>query len=57
MAEEQAKVAETGGAAATQESEFEALLQREFRPKSDQARTAVENAVKTLAQQALKTPR
>ncbi len=34
-------------------SEFAGLLQKEFRPKSDQARTAVETAVKTLAQQAL----
>lgn len=29
------------------------LLQKEFKPKTDQARNAVENAVKTLAQQAL----
>lgn len=29
------------------------LLQKEFKPKTDQARDAVENAVKTLAQQAL----
>ncbi len=34
-------------------SEFESLLQKEFRPKSDQARSAVEQAVKTLAEQAL----
>ncbi|MES2967725.1 MAG: type VI secretion system contractile sheath large subunit [Pseudomonadota bacterium] len=34
-------------------SEFASLLQKEFRPKSDQAKTAVEQAVKTLAQQAL----
>jgi len=34
-------------------SEFANLLQKEFRPKSDQARTAVEQAVRTLAQQAL----
>ncbi|SDK16242.1 type VI secretion system protein ImpC [Pseudomonas delhiensis] len=33
--------------------EFSALLQKEFRPRTDQAREAVENAVKTLAQQAL----
>lgn len=30
-----------------------ALLQKEFRPRTDEARSAVENAVKTLAQQAL----
>jgi len=34
-------------------SDFANLLQKEFRPKSDQAKTAVEQAVKTLAQQAL----
>jgi len=35
-------------------SEFSSLLQREFKPKSDQAREAVENAVRTLAEQALR---
>ena len=34
-------------------SDFANLLQKEFRPKSDQAKTAVEEAVKTLAEQAL----
>ena len=34
-------------------SEFASLLQKEFRPKSDQAKSAVEQAVKTLAMQAL----
>ena len=34
-------------------SDFAALLQKEFRPKTDQAREAVESAVQTLAQQAL----
>ncbi len=33
--------------------EFSALLNKEFRPKTDQARSAVESAVKTTAQQAL----
>ncbi len=38
----------------TQESgDFAALLNREFKPKSDRAREAVEAAVQTLAQQAL----
>jgi len=32
---------------------FSALLQKEFKPKSDQAKTAVESAVRTLAEQAL----
>ena len=35
------------------DGEFAALLEKEFRPKSDQAKTAVEQAVKTLAEQAL----
>lgn len=34
------------------QSDFNALLTREFKPKSDQAKTAVEIAVKTLAEQA-----
>ncbi|MEO9683030.1 MAG: type VI secretion system contractile sheath large subunit [Tateyamaria sp.] len=44
-----------GGAEATAfgSSDFENLLKKEFRPKSDQAKTAVEQAVKTLAEQAL----
>src|SRR4051812_8993707 len=33
--------------------DFAALLQKEFKPKSDQAKSAVETAVHTLAQQAL----
>jgi type VI secretion system protein ImpC len=33
--------------------DFAALLQKEFKPRTDQAKTAVENAVHTLAQQAL----
>jgi type VI secretion system protein ImpC len=38
---------------ALQYDEFSKLLQKEFRPKSDDARSAVEQAVKTLAVQAL----
>ncbi|NJM10673.1 MAG: type VI secretion system contractile sheath large subunit [Synechococcaceae cyanobacterium SM1_2_3] len=34
-------------------TEFASLLQREFKPKSDQAKESVENAVRTLAEQAL----
>ena len=34
-------------------SEFDALLQQEFKPKTSNARQAVESAVRTLAQQAL----
>ncbi len=42
------------GAVTTQDgSDFTALLNREFKPKTDRAREAVEAAVQTLAQQAL----
>lgn len=34
-------------------SDFESLLEKEFRPKTDQAKQAVETAVQTLAEQAL----
>ena len=34
-------------------SDFESLLEKEFRPKSEQAKQAVESAVQTLAEQAL----
>ena len=45
----------TGVEAETQieTSDFAALLKKEFKPKSDSARTAVEQAVRTLAEQAL----
>jgi len=42
-----------GQAAAQTQSEFTQLLEQEFRPKSEQAREAVEYAVQTLAEQAL----
>jgi type VI secretion system protein ImpC len=53
MAEEQAQADAGGEATAFGTSDFANLLQKEFRPKSDQAKTAVESAVKTLAEQAL----
>ena len=34
-------------------NEFEQLLQKEFKPKTEEAKSAVNNAVATLAQQAL----
>jgi type VI secretion system protein ImpC len=46
--QEQARAAET-----IQVSEFESLLKKEFKPKSDEAREAVQKAVQTLAAQAL----
>src|SRR6476469_2888201 len=36
-----------------QGNEFASLLKKEFKPKSDDAKSAVEQAVQTLAQQAL----
>jgi type VI secretion system protein ImpC len=42
-----------GNAIAVEASEFSKLLNQEFKPKTDQAREAVESAVKTLAEQAL----
>ncbi|HEU4843310.1 MAG TPA: type VI secretion system contractile sheath large subunit [Burkholderiaceae bacterium] len=42
------------GATGTLEmSDFSSLLQKEFKPQSDKAKEAVENAVRTLAEQAL----
>ncbi|MEY8098751.1 type VI secretion system contractile sheath large subunit [Falsihalocynthiibacter sp. S25ZX9] len=51
MAEE-AKVDEVG-ATQTQEADFASLLTKEFKPRTDTAKSAVETAVKTLAQHAL----
>jgi type VI secretion system protein ImpC len=45
--------AESNNAALVDTTEFATLLSQEFKPKTDQAREAVENAVKTLAEQAL----
>jgi type VI secretion system protein ImpC len=41
------------GVATLDGSDFASLLQREFKPRSDKAREAVESAVHTLAQAAL----
>lgn len=40
-------------AVAAELNEFDALLQKQFKPKTDQAKEAVQNAVKTLAETAL----
>src|SRR6056297_2160254 len=53
MAEDATETAGAAPEAAVQESDFASLLQKEFRPRTDTARTAVEQAVKTLAEQAL----
>jgi len=49
----EAKIEEQGGAAVAAD-QFASLLQKEFKPKTDRARAEVENAVLTLAQQALR---
>lgn len=51
MADLQAQ-AELGGAT-LEMSDFGSLLQKEFKPQSDKAKESVENAVRTLAEQAL----
>src|SRR5882762_703736 len=38
---------------AVEVTEFDSLLRKEFKPKTDQAKEAVERAVRTLAEQAL----
>ncbi|MEM7440306.1 MAG: type VI secretion system contractile sheath large subunit [Pseudomonadota bacterium] len=53
MAKAEAQVEGEAGSAVFANDEFASLLQKEFRPKSDAAKTAVEEAVKTLAEQAL----
>jgi type VI secretion system protein ImpC len=52
MATQQESSAAAVGAM-TEFDDFSALLQKEFNPKTDQAKSAVETAVHTLAQQAL----
>ncbi|WP_380180327.1 type VI secretion system contractile sheath large subunit [Kalamiella sp. sgz302252] len=47
------KQAQTQSAVALSQDEFSALLNKEFRPRTEQTLTAVEEAVKTLAEQAL----
>ncbi len=53
MSQTQASAASAPAQVSEAESEFTSLLTREFKPKSDRAREAVESAVQTLAQQAL----
>jgi type VI secretion system protein ImpC len=47
------KQATEAAAAVTEPDQFAALLQKEFKPKTDRARAEVERAVQTLAEQAL----
>ena len=43
----------TSAIGAVEASDFDSLLKKEFRPKTDEAKEAVERAVRTLAEQAL----
>jgi len=45
--------AAAGGTEVVAVSEFDSLLKKEFKPKTDEAKDAVERAVRTLAEQAL----
>ena len=53
MADKELETGATAGQETIEATDFEALLNKEFRPKSDAAKSAVEEAVKTLAEQAL----
>lgn len=53
MADDATQSAAAEGQTEVQESDFASLLQKEFRPRTDEAKSAVEASVKTLAAQAL----
>ncbi|SAL76923.1 EvpB family type VI secretion protein [Caballeronia choica] len=54
MAEPTPQEQAQAGAAALETSDFANLLQKEFKPKTEKAKEAVETAVRTLAEQALR---
>src|SRR5213075_2394316 len=53
MADPKAQQQETSAIGATEVGDFDSLLRKEFKPKTDEAKEAVERAVRTLAEQAL----
>src|SRR3984893_736080 len=53
MAEPKSKQVAEQSTALAEGGDLDALLQKEFRPKTDEAKEAVEKAVRTLAEQAL----
>ena len=53
MADPKAQAEQAGAAGALEATELDALLRKEFKPKTDEAKEAVERAVRTLAEQAL----
>ncbi len=54
MAEEQQATQAAAEAQVVEGDEFSALLNKEFRPKSDRAKEEIEDAVGTLAEYALR---
>src|SRR6187401_3584150 len=50
----EAKQEQAAQVAVQEADQFAVLLNKEFKPKTDRARAEVENAVKTLAEQALR---
>src|SRR5919107_650451 len=53
MADQKFEQDATSAIGAVEASDFDSLLKKEFKPKTDEAREAVERAVRTLAEQAL----
>ncbi|MGC4085919.1 MAG: type VI secretion system contractile sheath large subunit [Vicinamibacterales bacterium] len=53
MAEQNPQQQSTSAIGTTEATDFDALLRKEFKPKTDEAKDAVEKAVRTLAEQAL----
>jgi type VI secretion system protein ImpC len=53
MSDQQTQAEGLGSAVTVEGSDFASLLKKEFKPKSDEARSEVSRAVQTLAQQAL----
>jgi len=53
MAENEAQLEEQAEVSTLEMGDFSALLEKEFKPKSDHAKSAVQDAVTTLAEQAL----
>ena len=53
MSDQQIQTEGLGSAVAVEGGDFASLLQKEFKPKSEEARDEVSRAVQTLAQQAL----
>ena len=53
MADQKSQQIAEADAGPLEATEFDALLRKEFKPKTDEAKEAVERAVRTLAEQAL----